>query len=141
MLMRVSYWWSFVMLVALVLALAGCDSPSSGFAGMVAKRTQVDGAEFTVRHTEYLAEAIRTNGIWPPPDAKQIRIKGVAAIERVSGCSVIAGSVTGDAALMRADLQCPGAPEALRPVKPVRLTCTEHDAGWGETELDCVATR
>ena len=92
----------------LVLALCACDGPSGGFAGVAPVVVTSDGSTFSVRIRGDAAEAVRTNMEFAPSLAA-VAPRAVDAIERASGCRVAPGSVTGDAAMVRADLDCPDA--------------------------------
>lgn len=120
------------------LLLAGCDSPSPRFMGLVAKQVSYEGSTFSVRHTAYEAEVIRTNA---DPGARRgdILRRAAVAIRRASGCAILPRSLTGDVTVVRADLQCPGADEALRPRRPVEATCVgiEDPAFEGLIDLEC----
>lgn len=132
---------SFPKVVLAAAALvAGCDSPSQQFARIEAKRITVGGSTFSVRHTDYQAEAIRTN-FEPGVQRRAILIKATEAIERSSSCRVLPQTVRGDTNLVRADIACAGAAEALRPPRETRLDCIGYEvggfAGDGLIDIDC----
>ena len=141
MILRMPLWWSVVVLVAMLLGLAGCDSPSPGFGGYPKREVTVDGSRFSVHYSPYRAEAIRLNPEWPPRRA-EIVARAERAIALASGCKVVPGSVRGDAALVKADLKCAGAPESGRPPRQLGLDCdVAHYGGGGRpaaSEIDCV---
>ena len=118
--------------------VAACDSPSPRFADQVAKQIVLDGSTFSVRHTAYEAEVIRTN-VEPGVRRADILRKAVAAIRQSSGCEILPGSVYGDTNVVRADIKCPGADEALRPVRPDRLDCVGYEDPYfeGLVEIEC----
>lgn len=121
-----------------LLALAACDSPSPQFSGLVAKQVALEGSTFTVRHTAFEAEVIRTNfDAVPRRDA--IFQKAAEAIRRASGCKILPGSMRGDMSVIHAALKCPGADEALRPPKRTAMECVGfEDPYWdGLIELEC----
>jgi len=140
---RMPIWWSFILLMALVIGLAGCDSPSMKFQGIEPTRVTVVDATFSVRHTPYMAEAIRVNNMWPPPRRHATVVKGVEAIERASGCPVDVKSVRGDTNLVAADLNCPDVRKRIKPRVPPRLDCTGYETGGGGglIEIDCDVVR
>lgn len=94
-----------LVLLPLLLAAAACDSPSPGFARAPALPVEVEGSRFTVRVQEGEAEAIRLSREWAPT-LGSVAPRAVAAIERASGCRVRPGTLTGDAAVVRAALDC-----------------------------------
>ncbi|MCG6904615.1 MAG: hypothetical protein LJE68_18240 [Rhodobacter sp.] len=136
-------WWSFILFMALVIGLAGCDSPSMAFQGVPATRITVAGAAFSVHHTRHEAEAI---GLTFQPGARRRTnvIRGVAAIEAVSGCPVVVRSVRGDANIVAADLNCAGVPARVIRDR-AELDCLGHEvggiAGDGLIEIDCEIRR
>ncbi|MGI3185288.1 hypothetical protein [Nioella aestuarii] len=89
----------------LILLLAACDSPAPAMMGADATRVTIDGVDFTIRIRGDRAEAIRTN-MMPNPSIGSIYPRALQAMEGVSDCSVIEGSLRGDVAVMRADLDC-----------------------------------
>ena len=98
------------MIATLILALAGCNGPGPGFDEVEATRIAVGPSRFDVRVKGARAEAIRLNPE-PAPRLAAVAPRGVAAIEKVSGCRV--RRLEGDAALMRAWLDCGGRLEPL----------------------------
>lgn len=92
------------LFVPLIFLLAGCDSPSLGFAGVPARRAEVDGMVFSVRLRDDRAEAIRLSSAWLPKK-RDVLSRAATAITQVSGCEV--DSIDGDQSIIRADLDCP----------------------------------
>ena len=137
---RMPLWWSFVLFMALAIGLAACDSPSMAFHGIKPTRIIIEGSSFSVRHTRFEAEAIG-RGFQPGARRRDIVIKGVAAIEAVSGCRVVVRTVRGDTNLVAADLKCPDGPMISRPVRPVGMDCVGYEgsgiANDGMIELSC----
>jgi len=121
-------WWSLVFLIAAGVGLAACDSPSMAFRGVPAKRVTVAGSTFSVRHTAYEAEAIRVN-FEPGATRRAIVIKGVAAIETVSGCPVVVDTVRGDTNLVASDLDCAGVPDRPALYRRTYLDCLGYEVG------------
>jgi len=134
-------WWSFILFMALAIGLAGCDSPSMAFQGIKPTRITIEGSAFSVRHTRYEAEAIGRS-FQPGAQRRDIVIKGVAAIEAVSGCPVVVRSVRGDTNLVAADLKCGSGPMITRPVRPAGMDCVGYEgsgiANDGLIELSCI---
>lgn len=139
--LSMSIWWSFILFMALAIGLAGCDSPSMAFQGIKPTQVTVADTVFSVRHTRHEAEAIRVNNMWPPPRRHATVVKGVEAIEQVSGCRVDVESVRGDTNLVASDLKCPNVPKRIKPRRPPRLDCTGYDAGRhagdGAIDIEC----
>ncbi len=93
------------LFLAGTLVLGGCNTPSSDFAGLEAETVTIGGSTFDVRVNGAEAEAIRTN-----PEASfsfaAVADRARLAMEQVSGCAVRPGTLEGDAALVRAALDC-----------------------------------
>jgi hypothetical protein len=93
------------MLISL-LVLAACDSPSAQFLG--AERTEVRRDPFTyvVYATDNAAEVIRLG--YATPVQRETALSDMERLmSEVTGCRVIAGSIRGDSAALRARLRCP----------------------------------
>ncbi len=133
-----SVWWSCLILFAIALALAGCDSPSPKFMGLTARQVTVDRSLYSVRHTVFEAEAIRLSGEVPPHRSRAV-LQAARAIEIASECEVLRNTLDGDANVVRADIDCPGAPERpWKPPAPLELDCSRVGGIGGEDEFDCV---
>ncbi len=91
--------------LTLALLLAACDSPHPEFMGIRPKVITIAGSTFAVRIRGEKAEAIRTSREMVPKIG-EIFPKAAAAIEIASGCPVVANSMKGDAAYMRARIDC-----------------------------------
>ena len=89
----------------LVIAITGCGAPGPEFHDIPATRIHIGESVFDVRVKGTRAEAIRRNAEYAPRLAA-VAPRGVAAIEKVSGCRV--RKLDGDAAVMRAWLDCGG---------------------------------
>ena len=85
--------------------LTACNAPSPAFQDTPATRIHIGHSVFDVRVKGTRAQAIRINRENAPRLAA-VAPRGVAAIERVSGCRV--SKLDGDAALMNAWLDCGG---------------------------------
>ena len=88
------------------LTLSACNAPSIGFRGLPASAVQIGGADFTVRADRKKAEAIRTNAMMGARFA-DVAPLAAEAMAQVTGCSVVSGSLDGDAAMITARLDCP----------------------------------
>lgn len=88
-------------------ALAACDSPAptDPVWGTPAQVVTIGGDTFSVRVAGVSARAVRTNVNFQARRATTIP-KGGQAIERVSGCRIRPGSLTGDIAQIEAQLDC-----------------------------------
>ena len=87
------------------LALAGCAAPGVDVWGGTSSAQVVGGHSFTVNHTRKAAEAYRTSRAWRVPEA-QVFASAAIAIEQASGCKVAKDSLSGDVALVKAELIC-----------------------------------
>jgi len=97
------------IVLSLLLFAASCDSPGplSDFAGVPPTRVDVAGSVYSVRVAGSRAQAIRRNvevGALRAP-AEYVARSGIA-MERASGCRIVSGSLTGDAAMSEARLAC-----------------------------------
>ncbi len=127
------------------LVSAACDTPHPRFAGVDPVRITMGQSTFDVRVKGGEAEAIRLNAEWAPrPEA--VAPRAVAAIERVSGCTV--RRLDGDQAQFFARLKCSkdDRPMAVLPGR-IEYECDIADAyidrGLGEavTEMTCTPRR
>ena len=128
------------------VVLAGCVAPSPAFLGMRADQVSVDGMVFSVRHTAHEAEAIRVSQEALPRRAT-VTWRGAKAIVWASGCQVKPTSLEGDTNIVRADLDCAGAPKRLPRKKRLELDCQFttplRDDGFGGevAEFECYEVR
>ncbi|KPP84383.1 MAG: hypothetical protein HLUCCO07_09160 [Rhodobacteraceae bacterium HLUCCO07] len=125
-----------------LVILAGCDTPHPRFAGVEPVRITVGQSTFDIRVRDRKAEAIRRNAEWAPrPEA--VAPRAVAAIERVSGCTV--RRLDGDQAQFFAWLKC-GRGDRPMEILPGRIEyeCDIEDAyvdrGLGETVTGMTCT-
>jgi hypothetical protein len=106
-------------------------------------KVSVAGSDFALRRSGDRIEALR---ISPEavPDKRDTLVKALAAIQVTTGCNVRAGSLTGDQAVVRAELDCDGdkPPLTIRQVT-VALDC-EAAENWridglnqDYSEVDC----
>ncbi len=90
--------------LALVLC-AACNGPGPAMLWAQAHEVEVDGSRFRVFHQGARAEAVRLNFEFPA-SAPRIFPKAAIAMERATECRAIPATMTGDAALIRAVLDC-----------------------------------
>lgn len=95
-----------VRFIVLCLCLAACASPSPRFQGATPTRVSVAGMDFAVFRSGAEVEAIRTNAM-PVPRQRDVFRNAIAAIEQATGCTLRPRSMTGDAAIIRAAVDCP----------------------------------
>ena len=95
----------FAACLTFALALAGCDGPSAEFAGLPPRIVEVEGSTFRVWVDGPRAEALRTNAEASFTLAA-VAPRAARAMEMASGCRVVPGSIEGDAAMIRAALDC-----------------------------------
>lgn len=114
--------WRKVFL-ALVLALAACNTPSSHFRGAHVTQVAVEGSVFDVRVRGNLAEALRVSHEYAPRFGP-IRSRAWFAMAQVSGCRVV--EVLGDQAQATGILACEGRhPGWVAPTGVVSYSCLE----------------
>lgn len=107
------------LLTSMTTLLIACSAPGVAFRDAPATRIHIGASVFDVRVLGTRAQAIRLNAESAPRLAA-VAPRGVAAIERVSGCRV--RKLEGDAALMTAWLDCGG---RLKPLPQSReFDCT-----------------
>ena len=85
--------------------LAACAAPGVAVWGGGQSDIEIGEMRFTVNHTETRAEAYRRN-IQFRPNRAEVFGSAVLAIEQISGCSVLQSSVSGDVALVQAEISC-----------------------------------
>ena len=93
----------FLQTVLFLTLLTACDTPTLEFSGVPPNRVVVDGSTFDVRVLGTTAQALRLN-MELAPNGRKVFPKAKKAIEQVSGCA--AETLSGDAALIHADLKC-----------------------------------
>ncbi len=100
--------WFRVLPVAILLALAGCDSPSQEMWGGAMREVSMDGSRFRVfmQPGGYRVEAHRVS-VEMLPSKVETFARGYRAIELATGCKVVAGSLGGDRAIVTARVNCP----------------------------------
>lgn len=88
-----------------LILFAGCNTPPLGFAGVSATQIDVERSTFDVRIKGDQAHALRVNAEFAPNFAA-VAPRAQMAIEKVSGCQVISGTLRGDQISMTAALSC-----------------------------------
>ena len=91
--------------ISLVHVLVACNGPSPGMIGAPGVTVTSGGAPFNVFIRGGIVEAVRTNFEYPA-NVRTVFPRALTAMEEASGCLVREGSMTGDAALIRAKLYC-----------------------------------
>lgn len=87
------------------LILAGCSAPGVEVWGGTTSKQVAGAHKFTVNFTSTRAEAYRTNPVWRPSRGDVFE-RAAQAMEKASGCKAVRGSLSGDVALVEADLIC-----------------------------------
>ncbi|MDN5568615.1 MAG: hypothetical protein L0G27_07720 [Paracoccus sp. (in: a-proteobacteria)] len=99
------------LILPLILALAGCASPSVDFMGAVRRDVVVDGIRFAVFQRDREAQVIRLDRV-ARAGRDDLPMQTVRAAEQATGCAVIPASLTTQAhaasAVARVDLRCKG---------------------------------
>jgi len=94
-----------LVLSVLLCLMSACSGPGVQMAGIQGQKVTVQGSGFTVYIRGERAQAVRTDFEFPAR-ISDIFPKAAIAIEQVSGCSVRPSGMSGDAALIRAKLDC-----------------------------------
>lgn len=116
---------------ALIIFLAGCNTPSPGFYGTQSVTRDLGGHRFLVRVKADQAEVTRTSAQWRP-ELSHIQGLATKAAQEVSGCKV--AWIEGDVALMVVGLSCNGAPAPPKPKRKKSIYC---DIMRGGGAIDC----
>ncbi len=96
-----------LLVFLLLLGFGGCASPSLPMLDAPVARLSVEGADFTVRHNAWRAEAVRTSPAAGATVSGNLS-RAKTAMERASGCRVRPGTLYGDVVMAEALLDCPG---------------------------------
>ncbi len=91
--------------IAVFLLFTACSSPALRYGGMAPVRVEVGGARYDVYRLGAKVQAIRVSMELLPRKAQSFA-RAIAAIESATGCKVVEGSLTGDQALVQAELDC-----------------------------------
>jgi len=99
---------SGLLALAPALLLVACDSPDprSDFARVPPSRVEIAGSTFAVRVAGNRARSVRTDFDPQAGFGAAILPRAGLAMERVSGCRVVAGTLAGDASVAEARLRC-----------------------------------
>lgn len=89
----------------LILLLTACNSPSPAFRTAVSGEAEVDGSRFAIHAKGDRVEVFRLSREWRPA-VTDIHARAHQAIETATGCSVVARSLNGDVAIIRARIAC-----------------------------------
>ncbi len=89
------------------LLVAACDSPSPQFmsSDTSVKKVTVEGSTFSIHRRENWVEVYRTS-FEALPRIPVILSRAKIAIEQATGCQVVEGSLSGDQAIQRAEIDC-----------------------------------
>ncbi len=95
------------LLIAVLLGVAGCDSPGPGFSGGMVREVVVDGSRFRVFAPpgSSVIQAHRVSFEMLPSLSATFE-KAYRAIEQATGCKVRDGSLRGDQAIILAEVNC-----------------------------------
>lgn len=91
-------------LLALFL-LAACASPTPRYAGKARVAVQIDGSRFVLFRRGAEVEAYRVSREDRPSETG-VLLKAGRAIEALTRCPIASGSLTGDQAIVRAEVDC-----------------------------------
>ncbi|MDR6264318.1 hypothetical protein [Roseobacter sp. N2S] len=91
--------------VLVVLAFAGCDTPTVGFSYEKTQKLRVGENEFLVYYNDEQAQAVRLNN-QTFGGLKGALDDGATAIETVTGCRIKSLHPKSDTVLTRASLRC-----------------------------------
>jgi hypothetical protein len=94
-----------ITLLAVLFALAACDSPSPTLGAAQPTRLHMDGYDITVWRADDRVEAIR-HGFARRADKGRLRATLVRAMKQATGCALRDNSVEGDIGVLRAKLDC-----------------------------------
>ncbi|WP_439103742.1 hypothetical protein [Celeribacter marinus] len=97
-------------LALMILSACAIDSPQIGKTLITPTPIVVGGATFRIfrqRGGGSSVEAHRINVMVPPPSRAGIVAKAAIAITQATGCPIKTGSLVGDQALVKAELECP----------------------------------
>ena len=94
-----------ILVLLCVQICSACNGPSLALRGAIGKEVDVQGSTFIVYHQGIRVEVVRTNFEFPA-NVRRIFPKAAVAIEQVTGCPPHLATLTGDAALIKGDLNC-----------------------------------
>lgn len=95
------------LVISGLFMLTGCDSPSPQFMhpDTATRQVTIDGSTFSVHRRENWVEVYRTNFEFRPRGSV-ILARAHQAIEQATGCMVVEGTLSGDQAIQRAEIDC-----------------------------------
>ncbi len=125
----------------MILALAGCTGAPIGSDRAIPGLVAVGDQRFAIYRDGFEAAAFR-RGPGRVVALAEIEAAGARAIEWATGCPVADGSLRSDHAIVRAALDCDGAPARLPEiVLDLVLDCALFDPPFGSAqdlaEIDC----
>jgi hypothetical protein len=88
-----------------LLSLPGCDSPSLGMSGAAQRDVTVGAHRYSVHWKGERVEVYRTSMAFMPR-LSEVLTGAEAAIVEATGCPVRPGSLVGDPALIKAEIDC-----------------------------------
>ncbi len=91
--------------VSAMVLLAACASPSVQYLGSEGVPVDVGASRYTVFRKGDNVQVIRTNPVLLP-NRNQVFTEAALAIHRATGCDVRRNSLTGDQAVINAQLDC-----------------------------------
>jgi hypothetical protein len=94
-----------ILAIATAFALSGCDSPSLGMSGAAQRDVTVGDHRYSVRWKGERVEVYRTSMAFMPR-LSEVLTGAEAAIVEATGCPVRPGSLVGDPALIKAEIDC-----------------------------------
>ncbi|MHA1128022.1 MAG: hypothetical protein ACTSRN_03605 [Alphaproteobacteria bacterium] len=92
-------------IIIVLLAIMACSSPGKHFSGATPVRVTVEGSIFDIYTVGSDVKAVRLS-VEALPRRAVIGARAIIAIEQATGCKFVAGSMTGDQALMQARITC-----------------------------------
>ncbi|MCH2163817.1 MAG: hypothetical protein MK098_04065 [Marinovum sp.] len=113
-----------VFLSLTCIALAACNTGTPSYWGRDAVTVSSQGMTFLVRQNGLMAEAVRTNTMFPPPTLATVSAAAMVAIENATGCMSI--ETRGDPSVVEARLKCGSVTAPKFPRGPTTIFC---DAG------------
>ena len=88
-----------------LFGLMACSSPGKQFSGAEPVRVTVEESIFDIYTVGNDVKVVRLS-IEALPKRAVIGARAIVAIEQATGCNFVAGSLTGDQALMQARITC-----------------------------------
>lgn len=95
------------VLIGGIAMLTACDMPHPAFSGAEKQVVTVEGSTFSIYRRADWVEVYRTS-FEALPRPEDVQRKARVAIMQATGCDIQPGTMTGDQALMRVQLDCSG---------------------------------